>query len=284
MKEIVQQLFTGERALFMSRDLILKECTFDDGESPLKESKDIEMERCIFKWKYPLWYCENIAVKDSTWLDMARAGVWYTNNITVEDCTIEAPKNFRRVNKLKLKDVNFPNAAETLWSCEDVEMENITAKGDYFAMNCHGMRIRNFMLDGNYGFDGAKDVEIHNARMLTKDAFWNCENVIVYDSTIIGEYLGWNSKNITFINCTIDSLQGMCYMENVTMKNCRLLNTNLAFEYSTVDAEIESSIDSIKNPIGGKISAKSIREQIWDDPNVDKAATDITLKMESSGQ
>lgn len=278
MKEIVGQLFTGERALFMSRNLKLVECTFDDGESPLKESYNIELERCIFKWKYPLWYCENITVKDSTWLETGRAGVWYTKNITVEDSTIEGPKNFRRVTELKLWDVNFPNAQETLWSCEDVELENVTARGDYFGMNSNRVHVRNFTLNGNYGFDGAKNVEIHNARMITKDAFWNCENVTVYDSTIIGEYLGWNSKNITFVNCTIDSLQGMCYMENVTLKNCRLMNTNLAFEYSTVDAEVTTAIDSIKNPIGGRITAKAIGEQIWDDAGIDKDATSVVIK------
>ena len=66
---------------------------------------------------------------------------------------------------------------------------------------------------------GAKNVEIHNAKMLSKDAFWNSENVTVYDSFISGEYLGWNAKNLTLVNCTIESLQGMCYIDNLVMKN-----------------------------------------------------------------
>lgn len=87
--------------------------------------------------------------------------------------------------------------------------------------------------------------------MLSKDAFWNSENVTVYDSFISGEYLGWNAKNLTLINCTIESLQGMCYIENLVMKNCRLIHTALAFEYSTVDAQIQGKIDSVLNPSGG---------------------------------
>ncbi len=43
---------------------------------------------------------------------MARAGVWYTDNISVTDSIVEAPKNFRRCNNLKLKNVTFPNAQE----------------------------------------------------------------------------------------------------------------------------------------------------------------------------
>lgn len=64
-------------------------------ESPLKECHQIEMENSMFQWKYPLWYSSDIEVKDSTWAEMARAGVWYTNNIHIENALIEAPKNFR---------------------------------------------------------------------------------------------------------------------------------------------------------------------------------------------
>ena len=50
-KKIIQsQLLTGERALFMSRDLKVVDCTFADGESPLKESHNIELEGSMFKW------------------------------------------------------------------------------------------------------------------------------------------------------------------------------------------------------------------------------------------
>ena len=98
-------------------------------------------------------------------------------------------------------------------------------------------------------------MEIHNARMLSKDAFWNTDHVTVYDSFISGEYLGWNAKNLTLVNCTIESLQGMCYIDNLVMKNCKLINTTLAFEFSTVDAEITNNIDSVMNPSGGTITA-----------------------------
>ena len=41
MNQYTQQKFVGERALFQSRDLELSYCTFADGESPLKESKNL---------------------------------------------------------------------------------------------------------------------------------------------------------------------------------------------------------------------------------------------------
>ena len=274
-KEIRQQYLTGERPLFMGKDLKIYDTIFDNGESPLKESRNIELYGSMFKWKYPLWYSKNILLEDCTWFEMARAGVWYTDNITVRNAMIEAPKNFRRCTGVVLENVDFPNAQETLWSCEQVKMNRVTAKGDYFAMNCTDMELNDFKLDGNYSFDGAKNVEIHNAKMLSKDAFWNSENVTVYDSFISGEYLGWNAKNLTLVNCTIESLQGMCYIDNLVMKNCKLINTTLAFEYSTVDADIHGKIDSVLNPSGGTIRAEHIGDLIIEKDKIDPSKTKI---------
>lgn len=277
-KEIRQEFLTGERALFQGKDLKIYDTIFDDGESPLKESNNIELYGSMFKWKYPLWYANNIKVKDSTWFEMARAGVWYTNHIEIEDCAVDAPKNFRRCHDITLKNVSIPDAAETLWSCDQVTMEHVLARGDYFAMNSQNMDIRDFTLYGNYSFDGVQNVEIHNAKMLSKDAFWNSDHVTVYDSFISGEYLGWNAKNLTLVNCTIESLQGMCYIDNLVMKNCKLINTTLAFEYSTVDAQIDSKIDSVLNPSGGVIRADYIENLIIESDKVDPGKTTIICK------
>lgn len=275
---IKQEFLTGERALFQRKDLDIYDTIFADGESPLKESRNITLNGSMFKWKYPLWYSKNITVENCTLFEMARAGIWYTDNITMTDTLVEAPKNFRRCKGVALKNVSFPNAAETLWSCDDVTMEHVSARGDYFAMNSTNMKIQNFELVGNYSFDGGKNIEIRNARMLSKDSFWNTDHVTVYDSFISGEYLGWNAKNLTLINCTIESLQGMCYIDNLVMKNCKLINTTLAFEYSTVDAEITSKIDSVLNPSGGCIRAESIGELILEKDKIDPGKTKIICR------
>ena len=237
MKEIRQEFLTGERALFQGEDLCIYDTIFADGESPLKESINIELYGSMFKWKYPLWYSKDIILKDCSLFNMARAGIWYTENISLENTIVEAPKNFRRAKRIFMKNVTMPNAEETLWNCDDIIMEHVDAKGDYFAMNSNNIKLNYFTLIGNYSFDGCKNIEIHNAKMITKDAFWNSENVTIYDSYISGEYLGWNARNLTLINCTIESLQGMCYIDNLVMENCKLINTTLAFEYSTVIAD-----------------------------------------------
>ena len=275
MKEYKQQIFKGERALYAQNDIRVTDCTFLDGESPLKESHRIELCGDLFRWRYPLWYCSDVTADGCTFFEGTRAGMWYTDRLTMENTILQSVKNFRRCRDLTLKNVTIPNAVETVWHCNGVKLENVTAKGDYFAMNSENMEIDGLQLDGHYSFDGVKNVVIRNSHLVTKDAFWNSENVTVYDSLVIGEYLGWNAKNLRLVNCTIVSLQGMCYIENLKLEHCKLLETSLAFEYATVDADVTSSIDSVLNPISGTIRAPHIGELTIEPDRVEPAATVI---------
>jgi hypothetical protein len=114
MKEYKNQVLTGERALFDSHGVKLTGCVFNGGESPLKESSDIELKECIFEWKYPLWYCKNVKTGGCSWYETGRAGVWYTSDISVDNAVIQAPKNFRRCRGVKISNSNLSNAAETM--------------------------------------------------------------------------------------------------------------------------------------------------------------------------
>lgn len=279
MKTLIKgQMLSGERSLFLGKDLRIENCTFNMGESPLKESSNIELYRATFDWKYPLWYAKHIHADHCTWHVMARAGVWYSEDLTVEDSRIIAPKNFRKCKNITLKNVEFPNAQETLWWNDGVVLDHVSAKGDYFCMGSENMVIRDLNLEGNYPFDGAKNVEVHDSYLMSKDAFWNSENVTIYNSYINGEYLCWNSKNVTLIGCTIDSLQGLCYIENLVLKDCKLAGTTLAFEYADVDAEITDHIDSVLNPNRGRIKAPRIGELILEPERVDVNATTFDVQ------
>ncbi len=278
MKQQLTGVFTGERALFMARDCRITGSVFEDGESPLKHSRNTDVEDSRFKWKYPLWYSENITVTRCVFEEMARAGIWYTNAVTVSDTEYIAPKGFRRCDGVTLTGVSFPNAAETLWQCRNVRLNKVSAKGDYLAMNCENVEAEGLELEGNYSFDCARNVTLRDSRLISKDAFWNSENITAENCFISGEYLGWNSKNLTLINCTVESLQGLCFCENLTLKGCRLVNTTLAFEYSTVDADIVGKVDSVKNPSGGIIRAEGIDELIMDKDMVDTHATQIIIE------
>lgn len=276
MNEIKNTVFTGERAEFAVIDTKYISCTFEDGESPLKHSKNITAESCDFKWKYPFWYSKDINVSGCTFHEMGRAGVWYSQNVRFSDVKYIAPKGFRRCRGLTLEKVRFPFAQETLWECSDITLKDVYAAGDYFAMNCTGMQIDKLTLDGNYSFDGAKNIVIKNSTLNSKDAFWNSENITCENCKIVGEYIGWNSRNLRFINCEIESTQGLCFIEGLYMRGCKLDNTTLCMEYcSAVDVITEGHIASVKNPSSGVIRAGSIGEIILEPMRVDVSRTNI---------
>lgn len=283
MQVLKEQIFTGERALFHGENLEIRNCIFEDGESPLKESSKIALYQTMFKWKYPLWYANHVSLEHCTLFNMARAGMWYTHDISMRDTVIEAPKGFRRSSEIRLEHVQFANAEETLWNCKSVVLKDVFARGNYFAMGSESIDVENFELVGNYSFDGCRNVHVRHSKLISKDAFWNCENVVVEDSFISGEYLAWNTKNITFNRCIIESEQGLCYIDGLVMKDCKLLKTNLAFEYvQGVDADIHSGIDSVKNPISGKIKAERIGELILEPNRIDPSQTQIEIAVQDA--
>lgn len=271
METIKDLLFTGERCLFKQKDTIINNCIFYNGESPLKESNNLEIINSSFFYKYPLWYSNNIKVINCRFYKVGKSGIWYTNNISLKDTIIDAPKEFRKSNNISLENVIFNDASETLWNCKDVKLKNIKAKGDYFLMNSKNIKINNLKLDGNYCFDGGNNIEISDSILNSKDAFWNANNVIIKNSIIKGEYFGWNSENITLINCSVTSHQGFCYMNNIKLINCQLIDTDLSFEYSkNIDADIISNIIGVKNPISGIIKAPKINKLILDPKETNK--------------
>ena len=174
---IKDQSFTGERALFSTHNAYIESCLFHDGESPLKESSDLKLNKVTFQWKYPLWYVNNAVVNDSRLLESARSGIWYTNHLYMENCLIEAPKTFRRASDITLVNCQMPNASETFWKCKDIKLKDVTAKGDYFGMNSENIEVDNLTLDGNYLFDGGKNIIIKNSILNSKEEISQSMNV-----------------------------------------------------------------------------------------------------------
>ena len=275
MQERNAEIFTGERAMFGAKDTKFTNCIFEDGESPLKHSSNLELNECVFAYKYPLWYASDITLNGGYLKPLARAGMWYSTNLSFKDMDINAPKSFRKSSQISLENVNFSDASETLWGCADVKIEYVYANGDYFGANSENLEVDMLYLDGNYCFDSCKNVKITNSKLISKDAFWNCENVLAQNCFISGEYLAWNAKNVTLINCTIKSLQALCYVENLVVKDCIFIDTSLAFEYSSVDVSTKGTIKSVKNPKSGVIRAGRIEEIIIDGSLVDANKIEI---------
>lgn len=284
MKQVISNRFyEGERPLFATHDIRLENVKFYPGESAIKECRNVEAYKCEFMCKYPFWHNDNALIEECLFTVYSRAAIWYAKNIRMINSRVEAPKMFREIDGLYLKNVKLPNAGETMWNCRDMKLRHVDARnGDYIFMNGVNIDVDDFYLQGNYSFQDAKNVVVRNAVLDSKDAFWKTENVTVYDSEINGEYLGWHSKNLTLINCKISGTQPLCYCTNLVMENCTMAaDCDLCFEYSTLEAVVNSHIVSVKNPAGGFITANSIGETIIDENCKHPGACTISTKKET---
>lgn len=273
--------FGGERPLYASHNLRLENVTIHVGESSIKESSNIEAEKCTFEGKYVFWETHGFKVSNCLFRESARSSLWYSSNCEMDHCNIEAPKMFRRMQGIKVTDCRFPNALETFWDCSDIELKQVSIeKADYLFMHCNNIKISDYKQDGNYSFQYAKNVEIHNAVINSKDAFWEAENVTIYDSELNGEYLAWYGKNIRLVRCHLTGEQLLCYVDGLILEECTFGNdANLLFEYSHVEATIKGDVVSIKNPSSGRIKVEGkVGEIIIDENQKAPASCSISTK------
>ena len=266
MKRIINQEFGGERPLYCEKDLYLENVVIHPGESGLKETANITAVKCRFEGKYPLWECDGFVVVDSILTVGARSGLWYSRNGELYDTIIDAPKTFRRMDGIKMRNCWIPGGSETFWDCSNIDVEDcVIERADYVFMHCENIKLKNVKLNGNYGFQYAKNVEIHNCILNSKDSFWEAENVEVHDSIINGEYLAWYSKNVRLVRCHITETQPLCYCEGLVLEDCTFgADCDLVFEYSDVEATVKGHVVSIKNPRSGHIHVGTVGEIIID--------------------
>lgn len=268
-KQIIKnQTFDQERALYGSRGLTIRHCSFDgpaDGESALKECADITVEDCLFNLRYPLWHVHGLTLRHSDLTDACRAGIWYSDHIAVEDTGLHGIKALRECGDVSLSGCDIVSQ-EFGWSSRKVRMENCTAEGEYAFLRGEELVLSNIRFRGKYAFQYVKNATLDHCVLDTKDAFWHGENVTVVDSVVKGEYLAWYSKDVTLIRCKIIGTQPLCYCKGLKLMDCEMIDTDLAFERSEVEATVTTAIDSIKNPRAGVITAPAVGEIILDDP------------------
>lgn len=268
MNTIQNQTFDEERALYGSKDLIVRDCSFDgpaDGESALKECENVQAIHSFFNLRYPFWHDHELKISDSEMTELCRAALWYSDHVEITDTKLHGIKALRECSDVKLKGCDIVSP-EFGWSVQRIEMDDCTAESEYFMMRSSHLYFRNVRMKGKYSFQYIEDSVFENCNFDTKDAFWHAKNIVVRDSVVKGEYLAWYCENVTFENCKIIGTQPLCYCKNLKLINCEMIDTDLAFERSEVEAEITTPVISIKNPLSGSITVPSVGEIIRDIP------------------
>ncbi|HIS48270.1 MAG TPA: DUF3737 family protein [Candidatus Scybalocola faecigallinarum] len=266
MKTIIDQRFDEERALYGSKDISVEKCSFDgpaDGESAFKECENVRVRDSFFNLRYPFWHDHGLKIADSEMTQLCRAALWYSDHIDISGTKLHGIKALRECSHVTMNgcDVISP---EFGWSVHDITMEDCTAESEYFMMRSTKLHFKNVKMKGKYSFQYIEDSVFENCRFDTKDAFWHAKNIVVRDSVIKGEYLAWYCENVTFENCRIIGTQPLCYCKGLKLINCEMVDTDLAFERSEVEADITTPVISIKNPLSGHIAVPAVDEIIRD--------------------
>ena len=270
MKIVENGIFDEERALYASRDIVVKNCRFDgeaDGESALKESSNVFVQGCYWNLRYPFWHVTGLKVKDTELTEKCRAALWYSEDIEITDSKLHGIKALRECKNVKIDNCSI-DSTEFGWFNDKVCINNSSAKSEYFMLRSSELQFKDFELNGKYSFQYITQSSFENCTLNTKDAFWHAKNVFVKDCVVNGEYLAWYSENITFVNCKISGTQPFCYCKGLKLINCEMTNADLAFEKSEVEADVTTPVISIKNPKSGFINVPAVDELILSEEGI----------------
>lgn len=269
MNVIQNQSFDQERALYGSNNIKLINCRFEgkaDGESALKESCNIEVEGCYWNLRYPFWHDINLIISNTELTELCRAALWYSSDIRISGSKLHGIKALRECSDVFIEDCDIVSP-EFGWSVNKIVICNTKVQSEYFMMRSSGLDFNKVELQGKYSFQYIEDSTFDSCIFNTKDAFWHAKNVVVKNSVVKGEYLAWYCENVTFENCRIIGTQPLCYCKNLKLINCEMIDCDLSFEKSEVDAVITTPVISVKNPKSGKIVLPCVEEIIMDDCN-----------------
>lgn len=268
MNIISNQTFDQERALYGQTGLLVTSCRFDgpaDGESAFKECRDVTVTDSFFNLRYPFWHDTGLALRNCELTELCRAALWYTEDVTIRNCQLHGIKALRECGSVLIEGSDILSA-EFGWFTRGMKMTDCTVQGEYFMLHSRDLVLKNVRFKGKYSFQYVENAVVENCVLDTKDAFWHAKNVVVRNCTVRGEYLAWYCENVTFENCILSGTQPLCYCKGLKLINCQMLDADLCFERSEVEATITSEVVSIKNPRTGRIVVPALGELIMDDP------------------
>ena len=186
-------------------------------------------------------------------------------NLTFKDCTI--------------------NSEDFGWKSEGVTIANSKISGVTPFFDSSNINIDGAEINAKYLLQYSENIKMLNTTVETKDCFWHAKNVYCKNCKLVGEYLAWYSENCVFENCHIDSIQPLCYCKKLKLINCTMSNSNLAFEYSDVEADIKGHVDSIRNILSGKVVVDSLGEYVQDEHVLEcNGVVEIRPKDQSEGK
>ena len=106
-KTIEGKTFPNERDLYNLQNTRVVNCRFEgkaDGESALKECRNVCVQDCFMDLRYPLWHAQNFELLSSEQTENCRAALWYSHHGKIADCKLNGIKVLRECSDVQVQD------------------------------------------------------------------------------------------------------------------------------------------------------------------------------------
>lgn len=270
-KRIEGMTFDAEHPLNTLTGVNLYDCIFTGGASVLEAAREISLENCSFALCSPLWNVQNFRINDSRLAETAVSAIRYSENGKIIDSDIKGAQSLQECRNVVLHDCSI-FSPEFGWNCDTIALEECNVHADSILRSSRNIKLDNVEVRGSAALQNAECVQIYNSFLHSANALQNSRNVTIVDSVLKGDLVGWNCENLTLIGCKIQGMQPLCHCRNLKLIDCVMEGSELAFEYSDVKANIVGHLNSVKNPLSGKIVADSVGQVVMDDEALESTA------------
>lgn len=168
--KIENETFEEERALYHVKDADVAFCRFEgakDGESAMKEGRNLNVRSCHFALRYPLWHVEGLSMKDCEMTDTCRAALWYDDRVKLFDCRLGGIKALRECRRVVLAGCEV-RSPEFGWKSADVTVRDSSIESEYAFWKENASRRSIWNFRGNIPFSTSSGDELKTAACIPK--------------------------------------------------------------------------------------------------------------------
>ena len=255
-----------ERAFYNTKNKCFKNITIKgkkNGKNAFKECRNITVEDSNIFLNNNFWHCYNLNLYKINFELDSKEPIWYCKNTEINNSKILSSKACRKCINMYIKD-SYINSEDFCWKSDGIKFENCKIEGINLLLDSSNINVISCQIFGKYAFQYVNNINIFDGFIDSENCLWNSKNAYLKKCKIIGDRLGWYSENLVLEECHIESIKPFSYCKRLKLINCTMNNSKLCFEYSDVEADIHSHVESIKNVLSGKIIVDSYEEYIND--------------------
>ena len=131
---ICNRTFDEERALYNLKNTDVSDCTFAgpaDGESVLKETRNVVVKNCDFSLRYPLWHARGFEMDHVSMDELTRAAIWYSYDGVIKNSKLHGIKALRECENIRIED-STAHSPEFGWRTRGLTIMSSEMVSEYF--------------------------------------------------------------------------------------------------------------------------------------------------------